>query len=231
MRNLHTRWIGLTLAVVVLTCWAASQDVFAEPPPLPLAGITPTPTSTSPSPTSTPPPTSTAPGPTPTPGVSVADPAITKRGEPSLALPGELVTFVIEATNTGQSAAVDVVITDTVPDYLEILSVTSSQGSVAVNGQQVTVEVGTIGSGYVVEIVIETRVTPDAPAPLDLSNVAVLSSPNGGERTSPPATIVVPDSRLPETGQQTGQMAPGIALIGLLTILVALMIKKRPVRK
>jgi uncharacterized repeat protein (TIGR01451 family) len=224
MKNVRTLWIGLALAVLVPLFWGASQDVFAAPPSLPLAGITPTPTFT-------PNPPSSAPAATPTPRVDIADPAITKRGDPSLALPGEPVTFVIEATNTGQEAAVDVVVTDTVPDYLEIINVTSSQGTVTVVGQQVTVEVGTIGNGFVVEIVIKTRVADDAPAPLDLSNVAMLTSPNGGERTSPPATIVVPTSRMPETGQQTGQIAPGIALIGLLTILVALLIRKRPARE
>lgn len=223
-KKLRTLWIGLALTALVPLFWGTSQDVFAAPPSLPLAGITPTPTFT-------PSPTSSTPAATPTPGVSIADPAITKRGEPSLALPGELITFVIEATNTGQSAAVDVVVTDTVPDYLDILNVTSSQGTVTVDGQQITVEVGTIGSGYVVEIVVETRVAVNAPVPLDLSNVATLSSPNGGEHTSPPATIVVPILRMPETGEQTGQIAPGIALIGLLTILVALLIRKRPVRE
>jgi len=214
----------LTLAVLVPLFWGLALDVSAAPPSLPLAGITPTPTFT-------PSPTSRTPQATPTSEVSTADPTITKRGEPSLALPGELVTFIIEATNTGQSAAVDVVVTDTVPDYLDILNVTSSQGSLTIDGQQITVEVGTIGSGYVVVIVVETRVAVDAPVPLDLSNVAVLTSSNSGERTSPPATIVVPISRLPETGSQTGQIAPGIALIGLLTILAALLIRKRPVRK
>jgi uncharacterized repeat protein (TIGR01451 family) len=223
-RKSHPLWIGLTLALLMPFFWGASRDVFAAPPSLPLAGITPTPTFT-------PSPAPSTPEATPTPEVSTADPTITKRGEPSLALPGELVTFVIEATNTGQDAAVDVVVTDTVPDYLDILNVTSSQGSVTIEGQQITVEVGTIGSGYVVEIVVETRVADNAPVPLDLSNVAVLTSPNGGERTSPPATIVVPTSRMPETGRQTGQIAPGIALVGLLTILVALLIRKSPVRE
>lgn len=218
MKKVRTVSIGLALAMLVPLFWGIALDVSAAPPSLPLAGITPTPTST-------PPPT--APGPTPTPGIGVADPAITKRGEPSLALPGEPVTFVIAVTNTGQSAAVDVAVTDTMPDYLDIVNVTSSQGTVTVEGQRVTVEVGTIGSGFVVEIVIETRVAVDAPAPLDLSNVATLSSANGGERTSLPATIVVPVSRMPETGGQ----AKGtwvVPLIGLIAILIGLLTAKRP---
>jgi uncharacterized repeat protein (TIGR01451 family) len=166
-------------------------------------GITPTPTFT---PTLAVTPTA-VPEETPParePDVQMADPVITKRGEPSEAFPGELVTFVLEVTNLGNVAAVDVVVMDQVSEFLEILEVTTTQGEVRVDYQLVTVEVGTVGPEFLVEIVVRTRVRDDAPVPLDIPNVAELSSPNGGDRTTIPVTISVPSSILmPTTGLST----------------------------
>jgi len=156
---------------------------------------------------------------------------ITKRGDPALAMPGEEVTFYIEATNRGQEAAVDVVVVDELPEYLEILQVTATQGTVTVEGQVVTVDVGVIGSGFVIQITIHTRVRLDAPAPIDLQNVAQLHSPNGGDHTSPPATVVVPGESLPLTGgiqPRDNSTHPGVgpALVWLsvgATLVVALL--------
>jgi uncharacterized repeat protein (TIGR01451 family) len=144
----------------------------------------------------------------------VPDLVIVKRGDPPQALPGEEVTFTLEVTNQGQAAAVDVVVTDDVPQYLEILEVTTTQGTVTIEGQTVTVEVGVVGPGFVVEIVIRTRLREDTPAPLEMENLAVLKSPNGGgERRSSPVTVRIP-SILPVTGVKN---SPGLAirLLGL----------------
>jgi uncharacterized repeat protein (TIGR01451 family) len=63
------------------------------------------------------------------------DLVITKRGEPTEALPGEEVTFTLEVTNRGQAAAVDVVVTDDISPYLEILEVTTTQGTVTIESR------------------------------------------------------------------------------------------------
>ena len=183
-----------------------------------LLGITPTPTSTV---TATPePPTPTPVLPTPTPKVGIADPVIVKYGDPEEALRGEEVTFTIEVTNRGSLAAVDVVVTDEVSPYLEILEVTTTQGTVTVDGQTVTVEVGTVGAGFVVQIVIHTRVREDAPAPMDLENLAVLDSPNGGNRTTQVTTTSIITSRLPQTGASSQQFRWSGLLIAVAGILL-----------
>ncbi len=210
--------VAVALAALLL---APSKAAWADAPAQRIAGITPTPTFTVT-------PTPQTPVPTPTPQASVADPAIAKRGEPSLALPGEEVTFVIEATNNGSAATTDVVVTDVIPDYLEILEVTTSQGTVTVEGQQVTVQVGTIGPSFVVEIVIRTRVAENAPVPLDVTNVAVLRSPGSEDRISPAATVVVPATYLPRTGR--APRAWPMLVAGLLTLSIALLLKARPAR-
>ena len=143
------------------------------------------------------------------------DPVILKQVEPTEALPGEEVTFTLEATNQGQESAWGVVVTDEVSEHLQILEVTTTQGTVTIEGQKVTVDIGVIGPGFVVEIVIRARVREDAPASFELENVAVLTSPNGGYRTSQTVTVMVPVPMLPVTG---GQLAlwPAYALLGLL---------------
>lgn len=217
-------WAVVMPAVLIVLGLLSSLTVEAAPPRQTGAGLTPTPTSPPATPVTPEPPTST-----PAPEVGTVDPVITKWGEPALALPDEEVTFWIEATNEGSAAAIDVVITDVVPDYLEILEVTASQGAVAIDGQTVTVDVGTMGSGFTVVIVIRTRVTPDAPAPMDMTNIAVLDAPNVGERTSAPATVVVPATYLPTTGVPS-DLWP-LWVIGLLAILAATLWIRKPERE
>jgi uncharacterized repeat protein (TIGR01451 family) len=142
-------------------------------------------------PTSTPaPPTSTPVPPTSTPeSEKKPDLVITKRGEPTQARPGEEVTFTLEVTNRGQAAAVDVVVTDDISPYLEILEVTTTQGTVTIEGQRITVHVGVVGPGFVVEIFIRTRVREDVPLPSTIENPPVIIDvpllPPTGEGASP----------------------------------------------
>jgi uncharacterized repeat protein (TIGR01451 family) len=212
-KRVFFRWVVLVVGLALLLVLSLQgMSVRAAQPDLPSMGITPTPTFTP-----LPPPTAVPPA---EPDVEPVDPVITKRGEPREALPAEEVVFTIGVTNRGQRAAVDVVVTDEVVEYLEIVEVTTTQGTVLVEGQLVTVEVGVVGPGFVVEIVIRTRVRPDAPAPLDLENIALLRSPNGGDRTSPPVIISIPGTtRLPETGQMTAAWTISVRLLfGLVAI-------------
>jgi uncharacterized repeat protein (TIGR01451 family) len=186
---LAQRWVlCLTLALSSILL-LQGLSVKAAPPAGPRLGITPTPTLTH------------APRPTSTPVAEHADPVIVKWGEPEEALPGEEVTFHIQATNKGKKATVDVVVTDVIPEYLEILQVTTTQGTFTIEGQKVTINMGIIGPGFVVEATIRTRVREDAPAPLEMENLALLRSPNGGERTSSPVIISIPAPGLPRTGR------------------------------
>jgi uncharacterized repeat protein (TIGR01451 family) len=160
------------------------------------------------------------------------EPVIRKRVEPTAALPGEEVVFTIEATNEGQEALVGVVIVDEVPEYLEILEVTTTQGTVHVEGQTVWVEVGTIGPGFLVEIVIRTRVRDDVPRPHEIENVAVMRSYNSHDRETSLVVITVPIERLPPAGGGPSGVNPEpstLALLcgGLATLLGVLRLRTR----
>jgi len=172
-----------------------------------------------------------SPPPPPTPAPPEISPTLNKWVSPTEAAPGQEVTYSIRASNQGRDAAVDVLVTDVVPDELEILSASTSQGTVTIAGQTVSANVGVIGHGFAVEVVIRTRVREDVPGPLTIENVAYLKSPNGGELTTGPAVVTVPGLRLPRTGYVGARWGVILALaVGLLAVIVELMGRKSTVR-
>jgi len=205
-KNHFLTWSFFVAALMLLAILAV-QDVEAQTsPPTPtrsLMGVTPTPTFTvtpTPIPTATPPPTSTpVSGDSDRSDITHVDPVIVKHGDPSDALPGEAVDFYLQVSNQGKDAAVDVVVTDEVPDQFEILSVETTQGVVTIRGQTVTVEVGVVGEGFTVDIVIHTRVREDVLTPVQVENLAILTAANSGDRTASDTTTILSVS-LPITG-------------------------------
>ena len=174
-----------------------------------------------------------------TPSPPQIEPAISKHASPTEVLPGDEVTFSIQSTNHGRDAAVEVVIIDVVSEHLEILEATTTQGTVTVEGQKVIAQVGVIGQNFVVEVSIRSRVKEDVPVPSEIENVAMLKSPNGGERTSQPVIISVgagspgADVTLPETGATkipwTAVALPGamIAIMGWDMLVLCTKARKR----
>ena len=176
---------------------------------------------------------------TATPSPPQIEPAISKHASPTEVLPGDEVTFSIQATNHGRDAAVEVVITDEVSEYLEILEATTTQGTVTIENQKVIAQVGVIGQNFVVEVSIRTRVKEDVSVPAEIENVAMLKSPNGGERRSPPVIISVgagspgADVGLPETGASktpwtaVALSGAAIAILGCGMLAVCTRLRKR----
>jgi uncharacterized repeat protein (TIGR01451 family)/LPXTG-motif cell wall-anchored protein len=187
----------MMILVLALLSVSHALVVRAAPPPAPVLGFTPTvpPTVVTPTPG-----TPTIATPTTLPPRCI--PVIAKQAVPDMARPGDEVIFVIEVTNEGRAAAVDARVIDTVPAYLEILEVTvtpSDQGQEVMlrRGQTVVVDVGTIGQGYEVTIVIRTRMRQDAPSYVCVENLAEFRAPNCPDRS---AAIIC---TLPESGGTT----------------------------
>jgi uncharacterized repeat protein (TIGR01451 family) len=132
-------------------------------------------------------------------------PVITKWVTPQDVSPGEVVTYTIQATNYGRDAPIDVVITDIVSEHMEVITATTTQGTVEIEGQTVVASVGVIGKNFVVEVDIRTRVRDDVPVPFEIENTAAFNSPNGGNHTSQPVIVSVFESGqaplLPATGR------------------------------
>lgn len=147
-----------------------------------------------------------------------ADPAIAKSGDPTVASPGEIVTFTLRVTNGGATDASGVVVTDVIPAYLSIRTVTTTKGTVqTIVGNTVVVEIGTIAgnNSEVVVITIVTEVRAGTPAGTVMENQASLTFSEGDPRQSNPVYVEVPGEapapkpkRPKQEGPEPGPPAP-----------------------
>ena len=196
-------------------------------------GVTPTPTfTTTPTLTSTPTLTPT-PATTPTPEIIVVDPVITKSSDPAEGAPGDDVLFTLWITNRGNTAAQDVVVTDEIEEYLDILDATTNYGTVTVEGQLVTVNIGTLDAGQTVIVLISARINDLAPPNTSIENLAILTSSNSETVTSNIVTVDVPGG-LPVTGAtRTWDMGLAIGLLigGVLSLGAGLALWGRAAQK
>jgi uncharacterized repeat protein (TIGR01451 family) len=147
--------------------------------------------------------------------IVVVDPVIVKLVDPALALPGELVTYTLTVTNPSSAPATAVVVSDTVPAVLQIISATATQGTFTISGQVVIFNVGTVNPGQVVTLTVTARLRDDAPAPSDVTNTGELRHQTGNPRTSS-AVLRVTRGRLPATGLPPAEPSRAAEALGLL---------------
>ncbi|MBK9711643.1 MAG: DUF11 domain-containing protein [Kouleothrix sp.] len=160
-------------AAVTGTPTEPATPTFTAVPPPPTATATAGSTAM---PTDTPPPTATStPKPPPTEQI-VADPAITKSASVAEARVGDEITFTIVVTNRGNRTANDVVVTDSLPDYLDLLDATASRGSLTVSGRTVTVDIGSVAPGEQITLRIRARVNERAQPPSGRNGVSLTTS-------------------------------------------------------
>jgi uncharacterized repeat protein (TIGR01451 family) len=148
----------------------------AEPPTrtsTPQATATPLATDT-PVPTSTPQPTREA---KPEP----ADPAVTKAASVAEARIGDIVDFTLTVTNHGGETADDVVVTDALPNFLDVVEATTDKGTLTLDGRTVVVTIGEVHPGEVVTIRIRTRVNEQAQPPGGRNSVGLTTSNNSDD--------------------------------------------------
>ena len=244
------KYILLSIGTILLMIAGASVGTTGTAA-APLMAITDTaePATRTPTPGPTNPPVPTnPPGPTPTPRPSskpdLADPAITKSSSVSDAKIGDEITFTISVTNNGPGTAQDVVVTDPIPDYLDVIEATTTRGDVSSNGRTVIVTIGKVPAGDEVTIHIRVRVNERAAPPTGHNSVSLTTSSPGdnpGNNTSdvtfniigpvtptvpvatPTATPVTPVI-LPTTGaaEDTGSRTLLFAALGMAALLLSL---------
>ena len=143
----------------------------------PTSGPTNTPNPNPPSVTPSP----TQPTKTPRPKPELADPAITKEASVSEAKIGDEITFTIRVTNKGPGTAEDVVVTDPIPDYLDVIEATTTRGNLSSNGRTVIVMIGKVPAGDQVTIRIRVRVNDRAEPPGGRNGVSLTTSSPGDD--------------------------------------------------
>lgn len=115
---------------------------------------------------------------------STIDLAITKTDSADPIIAGQTMTYTMVVTNNGPSDATSVVLTDNLPDGIQVTSATSTVGTVtipatsqdttAANNDDLTVSVGSLASGATATITVNATVLPDTTG--TLSNVASVAS-------------------------------------------------------
>lgn len=184
--------------------------------------------------------------PSPEPPQGSPDPFVIKTVNPSQGRIGDILDFTITVGNRGSVVARDVVVTDNIPSYLDILGVTTTRGTPSIEGQMVSVAIGSVAPGELVVIHIQTRINALAQPGVGYNTATVVSredsNPNNNTSTitfiiivdSPPPAptpLVVPPE-LPRTGapNEGNGSLPLLLVLGVLMVAVGLAIRRRAAR-
>ncbi len=147
--------------------------------------------------------------------ISITDPALSKLGSPLNVTIGEAVTWTIVATNTGGTALDNVVVHDSVPAQFDITDASATQGTVDVNGQSITANLGTLQPGQSVTITVHT-VGNNLAQPGQACNTVT----SGASASTGCVTFFPGD--LPATGGSSPFMATLYALLPILAGIVVI---------
>jgi uncharacterized repeat protein (TIGR01451 family)/fimbrial isopeptide formation D2 family protein len=120
---------------------------------------------------------------------------LTKVAEPTRVRVGDLVIYTLTVTNTGDPAidAYDVLLTDTLPDTLTLISAQPAQGTCTVSGQTLTCALGTLLRNTSTTVIVEARVAASAVPNSRIVNRALVSSLEGSQAEAEAAIVVLSD--------------------------------------
>ena len=153
--------------------------------------------------------------------VNGANIVVRKTVSPESVQVGEAVTFTITVTNPNAQAISNVTITDDVPDAFSITDVTTTQGVVTINGNQVSVNIGTLQAQQTVTVIITAEsITPSFP-PETCNHV------NIGDGVSNQACPNIFPGTLPQTGESQWGAVRLLAMVFVIGSAIVLLFGKR----
>lgn len=184
------------------------------------ATVSLTPTLTS---TVTPTITGTLPTPTVT-GTITPNPILTVSVSPTQARTNQTFTFTIRLTNPGTAPALNATIANSFPSFIDVSSVTITQGTATKSTHSVSVALGDVMPGANITVTIVVRVNSSLTVTQTVTNQVSVTYNSNLVRTAAVAYSVIPTSVLPGTGQlpisapgsSTGELAWG--LVGMVTL-------------
>jgi uncharacterized repeat protein (TIGR01451 family) len=162
----------------------------------------------------------------PTPVVTIvgdSDLNLEKSVDNTFPQPGTLVTWRIWVTNPNNVAVSNIVVRDTMPPELEIISTQASLGTVVVNGQVVTWSIGTLGPSQSALLVIVTRLRSNVQPPYEIINEVTFGKTKASAK-------ILSAQRLPDTGDTAVShwRIPALLILGGLVVsLLAWLARRR----
>jgi uncharacterized repeat protein (TIGR01451 family) len=117
----------------------------------------------------------------PPPPFGFGDPYVIKAVNVAQVKPGETIEFVLVVGNKGSVDAVNVQVRDTLPNFLDIVSVTTTKGTVVIDGRKILVDIGTVGVTELITIKI-TATANSSMKSAQCDNIAFLNTTSGGDR-------------------------------------------------
>lgn len=136
------------------------------------------------------------------------------------AQPGDTVTWTINIENNSGETVTGIVVTDSVPGSLSIVSASASAGNVSVNGQNISFSIGSLGPGDGVTITIVTQINAN-PDSLIIDNTAFMNGVSDTARVVLAAVLV-------RTGETPWWRGPAIAFsMGGLALGAAFVVRRR----
>ena len=138
---------------------------------------------------------------------TISDPAVTKTGDPSTAVVGDIVTFTVVVTNAGTANADNVVLTDPVPAFLNIVNVAVAPPgpTPSIVGNTITVSFGTLTPGQTYTITITTVVNslglpPGGTNSVTVSTTSAESDPGNNASSALTTVVAATGFGAPATG-------------------------------
>lgn len=143
--------------------------------------------------------------------VTLDEPYIVKLSQPPFVAPGDTLTYTIRIINPTNRPFSGIVMTDTMPEAIRILSAEASSGSVTVSGQNIRFTQATLAAAGRVTITVEAELLEGETLPQVINRACLTTSVNSTPRCA--VAGFVRAAQLPGTGE-TPSAATWLLLFG-----------------
>ncbi len=153
-----------------------------------------------------------------------ADLGVTMTATPSFVLQGGPLTYTIAVTNNGPFAAAQVVLLNTLPANVNLISVATSQGSISIDGTVVNIGTLGLGSNAMATIVVSPTTTGNITASTQATLSPLEIDPNLFNNSASATVTVGPSADL----AVSGYVSPATILSGATFSTVATVVNNGP---
>jgi uncharacterized repeat protein (TIGR01451 family) len=136
------------------------------------------------------------------------------------------VVYTIQVTNDGSAQADGVVVTCDLPADLKVLGATTGQGTATVEGNKVTVQVGTLAAGQGTTVTIQTQLKSTVGAGVPVSVTANATANGGLSAISAPVVVQIPAVPNTGVGLTVILLVAGLVLAALVLIVRGFQMKR-----